>query len=381
MAPRIPSWSETLIRARLKTDETVTRFEMLEDSRLNKIGVAYTDSRALLARKPLIGSASIREIKSPEARALETAEGREVACGSCGRNFHVLTENQGLDHCIFCGSATGETPETEAAPTETAEVTPFTLDGYTLHGRDVELRGGRTQTIYFFAKRKPKSGHPVPMPAGYEVGGKHPTTGLPYLHKAEVTPEPAPDPETTTPEAPVSPQATRSFGEVPVERVHGVGEAYGKDLRAAGITSVEAFRKADAAKVAELTGASEDRVASWKRLGNLLDVKGIGDVYVAKLLAANITNVEHLLKTDTEAITEKTGIATGFVQRFQRVGGLLEVKGVGPKLVQGLLGIGITDLEDLATAKPSRVAEVQGVGMNQARSFIQSARNMTQGHR
>ena len=54
---------------------------------------------------------------------------------------------------------------------------------YTLHKKDVVLKGGRKQTIYFFSKRKPKSGTPCDKPDGYTVGINK-RTGLPYLKKA-----------------------------------------------------------------------------------------------------------------------------------------------------------------------------------------------------
>lgn len=60
---------------------------------------------------------------------------------------------------------------------------PFLKDGYTLYTREVTLKGGREQRIFFFSKRKPKSGKPCEMPDGYKVG-KNPLTGLPYLKKA-----------------------------------------------------------------------------------------------------------------------------------------------------------------------------------------------------
>jgi hypothetical protein len=59
----------------------------------------------------------------------------------------------------------------------------YTYEGYTLHKKDVILRGGRKQTIYFFSKRKPKSGTPCEKPANYSVGVNK-RTGLPYLKKA-----------------------------------------------------------------------------------------------------------------------------------------------------------------------------------------------------
>ncbi|MCD6473902.1 MAG: hypothetical protein J7K47_03240 [Thermoplasmata archaeon] len=54
---------------------------------------------------------------------------------------------------------------------------------YTLYTRDVKLKGGKVQTIYFFSARKPKSGKPVDkLPRGYEVV-ENKRTGLPFLRK------------------------------------------------------------------------------------------------------------------------------------------------------------------------------------------------------
>lgn len=59
----------------------------------------------------------------------------------------------------------------------------FTYEGWTLYTREVELKGGRMQTIYFFSKRSPKSGTPCDKP-GNMVVGVNKRTGLPYLKKA-----------------------------------------------------------------------------------------------------------------------------------------------------------------------------------------------------
>jgi putative ABC transport system permease protein len=45
---------------------------------------------------------------------------------------------------------------------------PHTQDGHTLHKRDVELKNGGTQTIYFLSTKKPKSGPPCDLPDGRE---------------------------------------------------------------------------------------------------------------------------------------------------------------------------------------------------------------------
>ena len=58
----------------------------------------------------------------------------------------------------------------------------YTHEGWTLYTRDVTLKGGRRQTIYFFSKRTPKSGSPCELPGGYNVGVNK-RTGLPYLKK------------------------------------------------------------------------------------------------------------------------------------------------------------------------------------------------------
>ncbi len=72
---------------------------------------------------------------------------------------------------------------TKPAKGHAAEGKAFTHKGYTLYARDVELKGGGSRPMYFFAKSTPKSGHPVPMPVGYEVG-ENDRTGLPFLRKA-----------------------------------------------------------------------------------------------------------------------------------------------------------------------------------------------------
>ncbi|MBI4175498.1 hypothetical protein HY523_02670 [Candidatus Berkelbacteria bacterium] len=58
-----------------------------------------------------------------------------------------------------------------------------TGDEYYLHKRDVTLRGGRRQTIYFFA-RDVRPGAVDSLPTGY-VTMENKRTGLPMLKKAD----------------------------------------------------------------------------------------------------------------------------------------------------------------------------------------------------
>ena len=51
---------------------------------------------------------------------------------------------------------------------------------YILHSKDTTLKGGRTQTIYFFAKEE-KEGALDAVPEGYEVSESR--NGLPVLKR------------------------------------------------------------------------------------------------------------------------------------------------------------------------------------------------------
>jgi hypothetical protein len=83
------------------------------------------------------------------------------------------------------------------APTRpVASGVPFTFNGFTLYTRDVVLNsGGGKRTIYFFSKKKPKSGKMCAKPLGYHVGVNE-RTGLPFLKKGS-----GPDGEDLTPAA------------------------------------------------------------------------------------------------------------------------------------------------------------------------------------
>lgn len=53
---------------------------------------------------------------------------------------------------------------------------------YYLHSKEVTLRGGRKQTIYYFAKQTDQANAIDEIPAGYKVV-ENERTGLPMLKK------------------------------------------------------------------------------------------------------------------------------------------------------------------------------------------------------
>jgi hypothetical protein len=58
----------------------------------------------------------------------------------------------------------------------------YTYEEWTLYCKDVKLKCDVMQTIYFFSKRKPKSGIPCDLPDDYLVVINK-RTGLPVLKK------------------------------------------------------------------------------------------------------------------------------------------------------------------------------------------------------
>jgi hypothetical protein len=57
-------------------------------------------------------------------------------------------------------------------------------DTYYLHGKDVTLRNGRKQRIFYFARAEKAGEALAEVPAGYAVG-ENQRTGLPFLSKAK----------------------------------------------------------------------------------------------------------------------------------------------------------------------------------------------------
>jgi len=60
----------------------------------------------------------------------------------------------------------------------------YTYGLYTLYSKLVRLKNGNNQIIYFFSKRKPKSGTPTALPEGFDVEVSN-RSGLPYLKKKQ----------------------------------------------------------------------------------------------------------------------------------------------------------------------------------------------------
>ena len=58
----------------------------------------------------------------------------------------------------------------------------YTYGDYTLYSKIVKLKSGKLQVIYFFSKKKPKSGTPINLPFGYKIY-ENKISKMPYLKK------------------------------------------------------------------------------------------------------------------------------------------------------------------------------------------------------
>lgn len=359
MAPDLPSWTDDLIRSHLDDDEQITGFDLIEDSRSTTIGLVRTPQRAFVARKPrglgkLIGRDEgwVREVATAEP-GIDEGERREVACDDCGTTFAIWTDaDTDTVHCISCGTTLATGTSRSPEPTE-GPGGAFVHNGYTLYRRTVDVSGGGTRTVHFFSKEDPDEGRPVPLPDGYEVG-EIPATGLPFLRRTEEG-------------------VANEDGTVPVEAVHGIGDSYGRALRDAGIATVGELVEADHAALVEATGADEDDVRAWRRLGGLADVDGIGPAYGVRLLAADVTSIEDLVGADPADLAEATGIPEATIERFVTLSGLLEVDGVGLARARQLLAAGIDSAATLAEAEPADLAEIDGISASLAEELVRAA--------
>ncbi len=58
----------------------------------------------------------------------------------------------------------------------------YNYGNYTLYSKLVQLKNKKIQIIYFFSKRKPKSGNPTDFPEGFKVEASK-RSGMPYLKR------------------------------------------------------------------------------------------------------------------------------------------------------------------------------------------------------
>ena len=85
----------------------------------------------------------------------------------------------------------------------------------------------------------------------------------------------------------------------PIEKIEGIGPAYGKKLRAIGIGSTATLLKkgetpAGRKAVAAESGIDPDHILKWVNMCDLMRIRGVGEEYSELLEAAGVDTVKEL---------------------------------------------------------------------------------------
>ncbi len=93
-----------------------------------------------------------------------------------------------------------------------------------------------------------------------------------------------------------------------IDTIEGVGPAYARKLRQAGIRTCEALLKRGASKkgrkqIAEATGFSAATVLEWVNRADLMRVRGVGSEYSDLLEAAGVDTVKELRNRNAMNLT------------------------------------------------------------------------------
>ena len=109
-----------------------------------------------------------------------------------------------------------------------------------------------------------------------------------------------------------------------IEAVEGIGDAYGKKLRAHGISNTDLFLAASRTKalrkeLSKKTGIDERNILKWANHVDLFRIKGIGPQNAELLEAAGVDTVKELSKRKADSLykkLEETNAAKKLVRRI-----------------------------------------------------------------
>ncbi len=95
-----------------------------------------------------------------------------------------------------------------------------------------------------------------------------------------------------------------------IDQIEGIGPAYAKKLRSAGVRSCEALLKRGASKkgraeLAAATGFDPKTLLEWVNRSDLMRVRGVGSEYSDLLEAAGVDTVKELRNRNAANLTGK----------------------------------------------------------------------------
>ncbi len=116
-----------------------------------------------------------------------------------------------------------------------------------------------------------------------------------------------------------------------ITEIEGIGEAFAKKLRAAGIFTTETLLEKGATpkgrkELAEATGFSEQVLLEWVNRADLFRVSGIGAQYSDLLEAAGVDTVRELAQRKPEALAEALSKVNAEKNKVNKLPGLSVVQ-------------------------------------------------------
>ncbi len=127
--------------------------------------------------------------------------------------------------------------------------------------------------------------------------------------KPKAVPEPEPEPEEkehADEYVPAVEAPAAEISKLPIETIEGIGEVYGKELKAAGIATVADLMVADVDKVAEVTDVNKEQAERWIAMSRFAWMDEVSEEDAeAIVFATGITDLKTLGDASAEDIYEK----------------------------------------------------------------------------
>ena len=93
----------------------------------------------------------------------------------------------------------------------------------------------------------------------------------------------------------------------PIESIEGIGQGFGKRLKADGIATTEALLElctsdAGIARVCQCVDLDENTVRNWRTMADLMRIKGLGGQWAELMWRAGVSSVQDLAQREIEPL-------------------------------------------------------------------------------